>query len=280
MAANIPRKELLAYAKATPNCVESFKDLIPYGALPVERFNNLTKNGKLSGPYQLKYIQEGEKDNWNSDPWYYTLNSYNFRDEWNLDDPRKRIGFFGCSFTFGEGIEASKQFTNIVGNHFDLNVFNFGAGGAGVEKVAWTFSAIANHVDLDYAVVTLPAWYRQLHIDSESHLINLIPAYPHVGFKKLCKTLTELDDDFYITRFCSQVTWIKDIAKYKGIKILFSSWDHTANTMCREMLPNDTINPFPNIDDKCARDNMHPGTKSQLAHATQIIEAINDRAWV
>jgi phospholipase/lecithinase/hemolysin len=62
--------------------------------------------------------------------------------------------------------------------------------------------------------------------------------------------------------------------------VLFSSWDHTTNATCKILLPDNTLNPFPNIDDKCARDKMHPGPKSQQAHAEQIIKAINDRAWI
>ena len=44
-----------------------------------------------------------------------------------------------------------------------------------------------NVIDLDYAVITLPAWYRQLHIDVNDYgkIINLIPGYPHNGFKNL-----------------------------------------------------------------------------------------------
>jgi hypothetical protein len=45
------------------------------------------------------------------------------------------------------------------------------------------------------------------------------------------------------------------------------------------MYPDITINPFPNIDDKQARDKLHPGPLSHKAHAEQIIKKINDKTW-
>ena len=275
---NIPLRVLKHYAKFAPSKVTCLEDLRPFGALRPELFEE--QSSRSSGPYQVKIIQDKEEKYWKKDPWHYTINQFNFRDLWNFDDTRKRIGFFGCSFTAGEGIESANLHTNIVANHFNLNPFNFGSGGAGIERVARTFSAVNSLIDLDYAVVTLPAWYRQLHTGELGDMINLIPSYPHLGFERLCKILTSLNEDYYATRALSNINWIYDVANHKGIKILFSSWDHTTNAFCKELMPDNTINPFPNIDDKCARDKMHPGIKSQRAHAEQIIKGFNDRAWI
>jgi hypothetical protein len=111
-------------------------------------------------------------------------------------------------------------------------------------------------------------------------MINIIPGYPHSGYEKICKMLTDIEEEFYVVRATSSINWIHDVAINKGIKILFSSWDHPLNYFCKRILPENTLEPFPNIDDKKARDNMHPGVKSQRAHADQIIKAINDRAWI
>jgi len=275
---NVPLDVLSRFAKLAPCKVSALEDLRPFGALRPELFEE--KLSMAPGPYQIKIMQGGEEKFWNKDPWYYIINEYNFRGVWDFTDKRKRIGFFGCSFTMGEGIQDSNQYTNIVAENFDLNVFNFGSGGSGIERVSRTFSAVNSIVSLDYAVVTLPAWHRQLHTGEMGDMINLIPSYPHLGFEKLCKLLTSLDEDYYATRAITNINWILDVAKFKGIKVLFSSWDHTTNATCKILLPDNTLNPFPNIDDKCARDRMHPGIKSQQAHAEQIIKAINDRTWI
>ena len=276
---SIPIQTLSNWSRLSPARVKTLEDLRSFGALRPELFEEVMHE-QSTAPYQIKMIQSGEGKFWKKDPWYYTINEYNFRDLWDFEDKRKRIGFFGCSFTAGEGIESSNLHVNIVATHFDLNVFNFGSGGASIERVARTFSAVNSLIDLDYAVVTLPAWHRQLHIGELGDMINLIPAYPHLGFEKLCKTMTSLEEDYYATRAASNINWIYDVAKHKGVKILFSSWDHTTNAFCKQIVQENTINPFPNIDDKQARDRMHPGVKSQQAHADQIIKGIDDRAWI
>jgi hypothetical protein len=275
---NIPLQILKRYARYVPARLKTLEDLIPFGALQPQKFVELLN--EKPGPYEIPFIQDSEKKYWKNDSWSYHINCFNFRDEWNFDDNRKKIGFFGCSFTVGEGIKSEDTFVNKVGDKLNLNSFNFGSGGAGIERVARTFSAVSSLINLDYAVVTLPAWHRQLHTGELGDMINLIPSYPHSGFERICKTLTQLDEDYYASRAASNINWIYDIAKYKGIKILFSSWDHTTNAFCKEILPDSTLNHFPNIDDKCARDKMHPGNKSQQAHADQIIKAFNDRAWI
>lgn len=276
---NIPIQTLSKWSRLVPARVKTLEDLRLFGAMRPELFEETVKD-QHTLPYRIKILQNGEEKFWEKDPWYYTINEYNFRDVWNFEDARKRIGFFGCSFTVGEGIESKNTFVQIVSRELKLNPFNFGSGGSGIERVARTFSAVNSLIDLDYVVITLPAWHRQLHTGELGDMINLIPSYPHIGYEKLCKTMTSLDEDYYATRAASNINWIYDIANHKGIKILFSSWDHTTNAFCKEILPDLTIKPFPNIDDKQARDKMHPGIKSQQAHADQIIEAINDRAWV
>ena len=275
---NISLSVLSKFARLAPSKIKTLEDLRPFGALRPELFAEYQETGL--GPYKIKIMQDREEKFWKKNPWHYTINEYNFRDLWNFDSDKKRIGFFGCSFTAGEGIESSKMFTNIVADRLNFNPFNFGSGGAGIERVARTFSAVNSIIDLDYAVITLPAWHRQLHTGELGDMINLIPSYPHAGFEKMCRVLTNLEEDYYATRAASNINWIYDIAKHKGIKILFSSWDHTTNAFCKELMSDNTINPFPNVDDKAARDKMHPGPKSQQAHADQIIKAFNDKAWI
>jgi len=252
-----------------------------YGVLKYEAF--LTRLEKFSpdGNYFIKEtMQDAEKENFDKDPWTYYFNKFNFRDEFNADSPKKKIGFFGCSFTMGEGIKREKTFAYQVASEFDLEYFNFGAPGSSVERVARTFSMSTKLVNLDYAVITFPSHFRQFYQNSNSEIINIIPGWPHSGYKKMVETLYTLDDEFFAVKAVSHINWVHDVAEANNIKIIYSSWDHPLNELCSFLAPKQTIDPFPNIDDKCARDNMHPGIKSQTAHAEQIIKAINDRAWV
>lgn len=212
--------------------------------------------------------------------WKYYINEYNFRNNWDLKSSKKNIGFFGCSFTFGEGIHNDDMFVNIVSKELDMNPINVGMGGAGLERVARTFASAVNVIDFDYAVLTLPAWTRQMHLTPQGEIINIIPYWPHNDYEKLNEIFTSVDEDFFVNQAITFVNWISDTAKAHNIKILLSSWDHPLNELCKLMFPENTLKPFPNIDDKCARDKMHPGPKSQRSHAEQIIKGFHDRAWV
>jgi len=272
--------------KSAPARIKDLNDLKTYyGLRPCVNEEFQSKRNQTPNDYvEISYIQEDEKEYIDENSWKYVLNPWNFRNHWNFDPSRAKIGFFGCSFTFGEGIDTPNTFVDIVSKKFNLNPFNFGTGGSGVERVARTVSAAINLIDLEYVIITLPTWYRVLHIDDEGSMINLVPGYHHQRFKELSKQLTSLDEEFYATRALSLINWIYDVLNQKNIaqkniKFLISSWDHPLNYLCKKVFPLHTIDPFPNIDDKQARDGRHPGVKSQKAHAEQIIKAFYDKNW-
>lgn len=272
------RDNLKSYSKHMPSLVKTVEDLKPFGFLNETGYEKRFADNQEF--IEIETVQDAEVKNFEQDPWVYTIGKNNFRGIWDFDDSRSRIGFFGCSFTFGEGIKAEDTFVNTVSNELNLNPFNFGIAGCGVERVARLFSSATSVIDFDYAVVTLPGWHRQLHLETDGSMVNLIPHWAPKGYQKLTDLLTEVDEEYYVIRAATSINWIYDIAKYKGIKLIFSSWDHPQNDFCKLAFPENTINPFPNVDDKCARDGMHPGPKSQQAHAEQIVKEFHDRAWV
>jgi hypothetical protein len=270
--------EFTPYLKTSPANIKTVSDLRVFGKAHQVSKQRLpfVKQG-----YELLACNQAEEELLNpKTDWKYYINEYNFRNEWNLNSKKETIGFFGCSFTFGEGIHNDDMFVSIVSEALDMNPINVGVGGAGLERTARTFASAANVIKFDYAVLTLPAWTRQMHVTKEGKLINIIPYYPHNDFEKLNEIYSSFDEDFFVNQAISYVNWIGDIATANNIKLILCSWDHPLNELCKFIFPKDTIKPFPNIDDKCARDKMHPGPKSQAAHAEQIIKAFHDRAWV
>jgi hypothetical protein len=270
-------EEYKKYSVTSASNVSIVDDLSKFG-LNVN-WHGTEENEKLEFAYR-PFINSEEEKIVKPGDWQYRINKYNFREPWNFKSKKPKIGFFGCSFTFGEGIEYKDTFVNIVSEKFNLNPFNFGVGGSSVHRVARTFSAVTKVIDLEYAVLTLPHWHRQMYIDDNGKLINLIPYWPHSRFVEISNQLTNLEEEYYVVQAVSFVSWICDLAEARGIKLILSSWDYPLSDLCKVMYPNIAIDVFPNIDDKCARDYMHPGIKSQYAHAEQIIKAINDRAWI
>ena len=259
------------YLKTSPANIKTVSDLCVFG-----KTHQSTKQG-----FELLASNQAEEEllDPNTD-WKYYINEYNFRNEWDLVSKKETIGFFGCSFTFGEGIHNDDMFVNIISKTLDMNPINVGVGGTSLERTARTFASAVQVINFDYAVLTLPAWTRQMHLTKQGNIVNIIPYWPHNEYEKINKLFSSVDDDFFINQSISYVTWMVDVAKANNIKLILCSWDHPLNELCKLMFPEDTIKPFPNIDDKCARDKMHPGPKSQAAHAEQIIKAFHDRTWV
>lgn len=270
------------FIKSHPTSIKNLEDFKKYYGFDLYS-NREFKRKRLQNPdgyIELSYIYNDEDKYIDQDSWKYIINPWNFRDHWNFDDNRSKIGFFGCSFTFGEGIDSIDTFVDIVSKKFNLNPFNFGIGGASIERIARTVSAVVNLIDIEYAVITLPSCHRTLYIDDTGSMINFLPSSPPSKFVRLSKQLTSLDDDFYIIRALSSVNWIYDVLNKKNIKFLISSWDYPLNYLCKKIFPLHTLDPFPIVDDKQARDRLHPGIKSQQAHADQIIKAFFDKNWV
>ena len=276
MIRGLTLSEYEKFVTAAPCRTTKLNDLFKLGNFPRERWNRNRVNDEHA---IFTWVGKNEDTIVKPGDWTYYINRYNFRDQWDLNSTKLNVGFFGCSFTFGEGVKSEDTFAQIVSKECNLQPFNFGISGSSVHRTAKIFSAVTNLIDLDYAVFTLPQWHRQLYIDQEGNTINLIPGWSHQNHEALNNKLVEIDEEYHIVQAVSFITWIYDIAKLRNIKLIFSSWDHPLNSLCKVMYPDITIDPFPNIDDKQARDKLHPGPLSHKAHAEQIIKKINDKTW-
>lgn len=269
---------------------EQTKNFTKYAISSSSRVITLRDLSKFGVPFQFEWTEENKNNGYMYKPfinlkeekivkpgdWQYKINLYNFREPWNFNSKQKKIGFFGCSFTFGEGIEYENTFVKIASKELDMNPFNFGIGGSSIQRIARTFSAALKVIALDCIVVTLPHWSRQMYVDSHGKIINLIPYWPHSSFTDINNQLLKVKEDYYIVQSISFISWIYDLAIERNIKLVLSSWDSELNKLCKNLYPNLTIDTFPIIDDKCARDKMHPGEKSHKAHAEQIVNKVNE----
>jgi len=270
----LPLEQYEKYIQFTPDGIKDINGLRAFGKFPRQRFDQLLEDSGKDY-FEIDTANKQEEDYITDNDWKYHINKYNFRDPFEFDD-RPAIGFFGCSFTFAEGVESQSAFPSLVSKHFNYRSFNFGSGGASVHKIARTFSAVPRFIDLDYAVITLPHWHRQLYTDEETgDIVNLIPGYPYYKFEKQTKKLTTLDDTYYLTLTSSFISWMNDVAERHNIKVYFSSWDNTINDLCKVMIPEKTIKTFPNVDRTTARDKMHPGIQPHRKFANYIIKAMN-----
>ena len=143
----------------SPYNVKSLAELVEFGnfagpmAADIKNRHGITQD---SLNWKYTYIRKEEAPNFDKDPWQYTINQYGFRDVWRNKAKRPNIGFYGCSNTFGEGVESSKHWTTLLSKHYNMCKYNFGIGGASALRIARTFVATQQVLNLNYAVILLP----------------------------------------------------------------------------------------------------------------------------
>lgn len=87
----------------------------------------------------------------------YKTNSKGLRDkEYSYIKPKGKIRIlaFGDSYTFGEGIEYGKRFTDIPENYYpNLEIINFGVPGWGIDQELLRFAAEGLKYSPDYVII-------------------------------------------------------------------------------------------------------------------------------
>jgi hypothetical protein len=259
---------------------ETLDDIKIFGSYLIQQYPdgievNYTNN------YEKKMFDEGKLTPENT--WKYHINSYGFRDTWDLTECDKtKIGFFGDSYTYGEGLETHEIFISNIRSMIGCKAYNVGLGGASLERITRTFSVFTKFVDIDLAIVTLPSIYRELHVDDKGIIHNVSPDWTIPDLRtNIAKLFLELPDTYQFRKLSFNINYMLDIAAERNIKVLFSSWDNLTHRMLRVHSPYNTQkNPFMTNRDNTARDRMHPGKIPHYNYAVQTIKELTDREWI
>lgn len=199
------------------------------------------------------------------DPWLYKINRHGYRGEdWPFN--RRSIGFFGCSFTFGIGVEQS--ISDRVQEKLSIRCINLGLPGASPILVLKTFISFLKLHPIDFAVITLPPISRIhrpvydskiLSWNYESFLPDWIPPCNNKIYTVAYEFFTEDTSAAYLYDYINS---IETLANYFGTKILWSSWDIETQNFLIDIAGTKKIIQTDYGDMDKARDNMHPGPKS------------------
>ena len=215
--------------------------------------------------------------------WKYYINEYGFRGEFDLESDKPKLGVFGDSFSFAQGVDWKDSWGTILANGMGWNQFNFGYCGASQEVVVRTFMAATKIIDFDYAVVVLPHWTRTgILAEWENKTLSYRAVMPHFPSNYIDRqdqeNLVTMSDMFYKSKTLMMVDMILWIAKTKNINIVVTSWDIPVWNWLNNMYDRErTIcQVFPNLDNKKARDGQHPGN---LSHNTFGNYLINSRKY-
>ena len=259
--------------KLTTTAIANFDDFKNQFGIPyLKTYKRLREEGDCN---YCKFIRKGNIS------YEYKINNCNFRgNNWDLESTKPKIGFFGCSFTFGEMVEEEFIFPTIVSRNIDHNGFNFGVPGVGIQTVGRTFSAANKLFDFEYAVVTLPDWNRINYLKDDSNGVSNenISLSTSVGLPKYIledlKLYQMLNESACVQRMIDTVDWILDIAQYKSTKVIFSSWSDQVSSALKQLYPDYSIDLFPIVD--TVADNDHPAEQSHQRYADMIVHRINE----
>lgn len=233
----------------------------------------------------------------------YYINDLGARGKWELplSEDTIKIAFFGCSFTVGVGIDEDKIFPNLVKKYFEergkkLSVVNLGSEGGDISRSLRFFKLLTDVQKIDYAVFLLPTHWRHEHPYSLefSDSVNYYNIIPNINPKHFTSddTLAYQWDNFF--KYSSETTrlyesiknihHIKQVSENLGINLLLSSWDRVLyESLEQDTQLNNYLLPYfiwanntddPNLREK-ARDGEHPGEKSHILFANDIITKLS-----
>lgn len=281
----------------SPFRVKSFDDLRNYATWqPLHLLRKRAGETRENVSFDVPWVHEAEIPYLKEQPWKYRINEYGFRDEWKFKTKRANIGYFGCSMTFGEGVDTPDLWSTHITNAYRLTGLNFGIGGAGPLRVARTFAAVQQTMKLKYAIIMLPQISRielwqyndLLHKKHHSKLYtqNLIPNFPPspkdfpgdvvAMYNDYFKVMT---DEQSISQCVQACNWITQTARANKTQVLFCSWDpFSLWAMHNAGVPNLHNKMFKGLD--MGRDQMHPGPVSNLKFSKSIRRWIDANPWL
>ena len=202
----------------------------------------------LGSEYSTVYFHAAESGATNN-PWKYQINKYGYRgNNWTFN--KDAIAFFGCSMTFGIGVE--KDIATVVQENIKTECYNIGQPGASAINILKTFSNFIQYCPVKTAIITLPTADRIHRPEFNNNFsswsyINLLPNWISPDQKEIHHHAYS----FFGADTC--------LAYLYDVEIIWSSWDYENLNFLRSIVHNQKIISVDNIGVDKGRDNLHPG---------------------
>jgi hypothetical protein len=201
-----------------------------------------------------------------TDPWMYCVNKHGYRgNNWSMNN--NAIAFFGCSITFGIGVE--HNIASVVQRKINKECINMGQPGASALTILKTFSAFIKYYPIDTAIITLPSlrrvYYPTYYIKNNSERWNYESLLPH-WIADQQKEIHKLAFKFFNEDVCSAylydyIQMAETVAAISNTRIIWSSWDRDTLEFLNSVVNNQNTISVGDLSVDIARDNLHPGPK-------------------
>ena len=247
-----------------------FEDLKKLSDSELWRLDNL--------PTNLKYCCSWEEKNTvtKDNTFDYYINEYAFRDQVKNLEHTKKIGFFGCSVTFGLGLDSNNIFPTLVEQHLGKNFesINLGVTGASVVRIARILSKSLKLFNFSTVIITLPPYERFSITSPDGSLVDIHPSgnsytAAHTAFYR------GFNNNTRHALFCDNISWMIAEIENAGVTALWSSWDDATYDVLTKKIDNDNLLPMFNRHTRVmARDGLHPGPEAHLQFSDVIVKRI------
>lgn len=259
----------------TANTFEELKLLSPYKEEHL-LWKVTDRLHRYMSAYEAEHSSTNQEDNWN-----YYINDWLFRENWNCNTPKK-VGFFGCSVTFGIGVPSELTFVKQVESYYgseNYECINLGTPGAGIQRISKIVRTSSKIFNFDAAIVTLPTPTRFLSHSGHRGLIDFSPAFIPEECKKEYKNIyVGLHNNDFVSLMFDYIDLISLIFEKQNIPVLWGTWDDHTQRILEISKPPESILPMiihhPSVG--FARDGGHPGPAAHKAYANSIIERLNN----
>jgi len=200
-----------------------------------------------------------------SDPWMYSVNKHGYRgSNWSMN--RNVVAFFGCSITFGIGVE--RDVASVVQQKTNNECINIGQPGASALTVLKTFSTFLKYYPVNTAVITLPSLrrvYNPTYVNYNNGRWNYQSLLPN-WINDNQKDIHEIAFKFFNEDTCAAylydyIQMAKTMAAILNTKIIWSSWDRETLDFLKLIIDDQEPFPVADLSVDIARDNLHPGPK-------------------
>jgi hypothetical protein len=239
----------------------------------------LETHRKVGMPHEILEFPFKPEPGSKIDPWTYKINSHGFRGkEWKFK--KGFIPFFGCSYTFGIGVE--KNISTLIEEQTGRKCINVGIPGGSLPTVLKSFNIFNNIQPSQCAVITLPALDRipnpKRNKANQWEYHNILPNMENTrsDFEKVYRALTH---DYFIATALDYIAWAQTTAKLTNTRLYWSSWHDDTMSLINACVNRENIfyYNYGNNQVDLGRDNGHWGPQSTARWATNLIEFLKEK---
>lgn len=215
----------------------------------------------------------------------YKVNSLGFRTCNNNDNINTNVDicYYGCSVTYGAGVDYENIYTSIIDKELSYTSNNFGISGICVEDIAYLFIGTSKFIKMKKAFFLLPDMVRHYmaygYDDYNPSFINYgINWKDHsnnLHMSNIVETNITVPNSMLVYRTRSMIELIKSWAVVNNIEAIIATWEsETLKCLLNINYGNLKIIPFIMERLDFAYDNMHQGPKSHCNFAKNILQYV------